>query len=43
MGDMAYEMEKKSREEFAEDLPELQRELFEKYRRVCSIYQGVQK
>lgn len=43
MGDMAYEMEKKSREEFAEDLPELQRELFEKYRRVCSIYQGTQK
>jgi CheY-like chemotaxis protein len=41
LGDLAYEMEKGTREGFAEDISSMQKQLFEEYNKICGVYNNM--
>ena len=43
LGQLAFEMEKQTREEFPEDIEELQGKFFDQFDRICQKYKEIQK
>jgi CheY-like chemotaxis protein len=41
LGDLAYEMEKGTREDFAEGISSMQKQLFEEYDKICGVYNNM--
>lgn len=41
LGDLAYEMEKSTREGFTEDISSMQKQLFEEYNKICGMYNNL--